>query len=127
MSLKKGNRFSELNTGSMLKLKAKEKQFNNSQLSRKTGRRSSTVSALMKKTSVQVYVLWEFSLALKHNFFADLARQLDEAAGSGVLENGQAGLTAQLAALEKENTELRTERDYLRKVVDVLGMKEKEK
>jgi len=121
----KGNTIPGLNTGEMIRGITEKRNLNNTEIGRKTGRTESTIKALLKKTSVQVYVLWEFSLALKHNFFADLAHQLDEAAGNGVLENRQAGLTTRLAALEKENSELRTERDYLRKVVDVLGMKEK--
>jgi hypothetical protein len=121
MSLKKGNRSARLNTGSMIRAKAKEKQFTMAALARLTGRKNSTVTTLLKKTSMQAYILWELSLALKHNFFADLAQQLNEAAGAGALENSEAPAKTKIEALEKENQQLREERDMMRKVVEVLG------
>jgi hypothetical protein len=119
--MKKTKSTTTVDTGKRIRAVKKERNLRTADLARSMNRHFTTVSTLLKKPSIQVYLLWEFSLALKHNFFADLAEQLNATAPADTLDNAQQPLTAQLAALEKENEQLRSECDLLKKVVDVLG------
>jgi len=121
MRRNKGNTIKNLNIGLMIREVMKVQSKNKMDIARLTGRKHGTISKTVKATSMQTYLVWEFSLALKYNFFHDLAVQLDQTAGEGVLQNAEQPLKTTIAALEKDMQQLREERDYLRKVVDVLG------
>lgn len=111
-------------TGAMLQKAMKEKMLSTGTVGKLTGRKGSTIKTYFKNASIQTYVLWKLSLALKHNFFSDLAQHLDQSAGAGALDNGLWPVKTQLAALEKENEQLRQERDYLRKAVDAISARQ---
>lgn len=109
------NNIAGLNTGILLNKVRMAQRVTHAQLARRTKRSQPTVKNLLKGTSVQTHVIWEFSLALKHNFFADLARQLD-AATEGRLDQE----LTELQQVKEECQRLREERDYLRKAIDVI-------
>ena len=105
-----------LDTGSMLTRVQQHKRVTYAVLGRRTKRAQSTIKRLMTGTSVQCYILWELSVALNHNFFSDLAAQLN-AATQGKLEQQQ----TELEQLKLEYQRIKEERDYVRKAVDLLG------
>lgn len=121
MRRNKGNTIQPLNIGLMIRRVMKTQNKNKMDIARLIGRKHGTVSKTVKTTSMQTYLVWELSLALKYNFFNDLAEQLNAEAGEGILANAGMPLKATIAALEKEVQQLKDEREYLRKVVDVLG------
>lgn len=120
----RGNTIKNLNIGLRIRQEMKALNKNKMDIARLIGRKHGTVSKILKTTSMQAYLVWELSLALKYNFFNDLATQLDQTAGEGTLQNAGQPLKTTIAALEKEVQQLKEERDYLRKVVDVLGKRE---
>lgn len=72
---------------------------------------------------MQVYLLWELSLALNYNFIQHLADQLISEAGKTNLVNGNAPDKLKIETLEKELAQMREERDYLKKMIDILAKK----
>lgn len=93
-----------------------ERGINKAKLSRKLERNGSTIKGIIYRSSMQCYLLWELSVALNHNFFSDLAAQLN-AATEGKLEQQQ----TELEQLKLEYQRLKDERDYLRKAVDLIS------
>ena len=112
----KGNTIKDLNTGSMILKVRQQKRVTHAVLARRIKRTQPTVKRILNNTSIQTYLVWELSVALGHNFFTDLAQQLD-AATEGKLEKQ----TTELDELKLEYARLKEERDYLRKAVDLLG------
>jgi len=109
------NNVAGLNTGLMFDNIRRAQRVTHAVLARRTKRSQPTVKNLLKGTSTQTHIVWEFSVALKHNFFADLARQLD-AATEGRLDQE----LTELQQVREECQRLREERDYLRKAIDVI-------
>ena len=93
-----------------------EKGMNKARLARAVTRTGPVLKRIIFSPSFQTYIVWELSVALGHNFFTDLAQQLD-AATEGKLE----AQTTELDTLKLEYARLKEERDYLRKAVDLLG------
>jgi hypothetical protein len=56
---------------------------------------------LEKRSSVQTRILWSLSIALKHNFFADIAQQLPESYSKPSPQ--EIALQQRIAELEEEN------------------------
>ena len=69
-----------------------------------------------RATGCQTHSKAGLSIALRHNFFSDLARQLD-AATEGKLEQQHTALQQLQADYER----LKEERDYLRKALDLIS------
>ncbi len=96
-----------LNTGLMLKTFIKKNRIYRSSLSRKLGRRYTTVIRYQKRTTMQCNVLMEISAALNHNFFTDIAALLPaDMPPATALETNQA---TRIAELEKEIEKLKLE------------------
>jgi transcriptional regulator with XRE-family HTH domain len=114
----KGNPIATLHVGSMLKQIQQQKRVTHAVLARRMGRDQSSIRKMMNGETLQTYILWEISVALRHNFFADLARQLD-AATEGRLDSEQ----TELQQLRADYERLKEERDYLRKAIDMLHPK----
>jgi hypothetical protein len=114
--MKKMNNVINLDTGSIVRQVMFDKGMNKARLARKVSRTGPVLKRIIYSTSFQIYILWELSVALGHNFFTDLAQQLD-AATEGKLEKQ----TSELDNLKQEYTRLKEERDYLRKAVDLLN------
>ena len=107
---------SELNTGQLVEAERRRQRVTLAVLARRSKRNASAIARTLNRPSMQVYVLWELSVALNHNFFADLAQQLDAAT------NGE--IDRQITELEQLKTEynrLKEERDYLRKAMDLIS------
>ncbi|MBI1288765.1 MAG: hypothetical protein GC178_14450 [Flavobacteriales bacterium] len=115
-SSQKGNQIIGLHTGSMVEAERRKQRITFAVLSRRLGRNATGLTRILKRSSMQTYLVWELSVALGHNFFTDLAQQLD-AATEGKLQQQQ----TELERLKLEYAKLKEERDYLRKAVDLLG------
>jgi hypothetical protein len=96
--------------GGMVSAILKKKHWYSAALARDIGRSLSTLMEYYRKPSMQTAILWELSLAMKHNFFADIAVQLP-ADYSGALQDALAEKDQQIAALHNEMAALARERD----------------
>ena len=115
----KGNKNAGLNVGRLIDEVRIRKRVSYAVLSRLSDRSITSVSDAMKRSSIQTYMVWEFSEALKHDFFADLSDQLRQNT-TKELDNGPAILQLELEQLRIENQRLERELEYLRKTMDVL-------
>lgn len=109
---RKGNTIGVLDVGKTVRSIMFERGINKARLSRILGRDAAGVRGMIQRTSMQTYLVWELSVALKHNFFSDLAAQFATATGIGATEIEQ---------LRHELERTREERDYLRKALDMLN------
>lgn len=66
----------QLNTGELLKKYFLEHRIRKAALARAINRNKNMVLKYQKQSTIQVAILWEISVALKHNFFADIASKL---------------------------------------------------
>jgi hypothetical protein len=114
----KGNTIVGLDVGKLVRQCMFDRGMNRARLARAMNRNATGMSARIYSSSMQAYLIWELSIALKHNFFADLAHQLD-AATEGKLEQQH----TELDALKLEYQSLKEERDYLRKAIDMMSPK----
>ncbi len=111
----KGNTIVGLDVGKLVRQRMFDKGMNRARLARAMNRNATGMSARIYSSSMQAYLIWELSIALKHNFFADLAHQLD-AATEGKLEQHH----TELQQLQEAYNRLQEERDYLRKAIDMM-------
>lgn len=95
----------------MLNTFIKKRRIYKSALARKLEKDYSTLSFYLKNKSMQTDTLIEFSLALKHNFFADIADFLPKEFTTDALISTEK--EEQIAVLEKEILQLKTERNIL--------------
>ena len=116
MATRQGERAAALNSGALIKQVLKTKRITHAALARAVNRSQSNVSVIMAERSTQAYILWEMSVALRHNLFTDLATQLDEAT-EGRLQEGK----VTIESLQAELKQLREERDTLMRVVEKLS------
>ncbi len=116
----KGNQINELHVGKLIDGVRRRKRVTYAALARLTGRTIGAISTAMKRSSMQAYMIWEFSEALKHDFFADLTNLLQQHSQKELdTPNGHA--QEQLQQLQTENQRLSQELYYLRKAVDMMG------
>ena len=73
---KKNRTENDLHTGELLKAYFAAHRIRKSPLARHLGRRANTVLRYQKNATIQTAILWEISMALKHNFFMDIACKL---------------------------------------------------
>jgi hypothetical protein len=116
MSMTKDRAVPALQVGHMVKAKMATYRVSLAWLGRKLNRNPRTLARSLSGNSMQAYLIWELSIALRHNFFSDLARQLD-AATEGKLEQQHTALQQLQADYER----LKEERDYLRKALDLIS------
>ena len=107
-------------TGKMLGAAVKKQQVRKSALAPALERSFTTVNGYFKRASIQTSILWELSLALKHNFFADMAAALPPELPSNV-PIAEDGAAPRIAELEAELTAVRRERDLLREILTKRG------
>ena len=117
----RGNTIPTLDIGKIVRKRMFETGMNRSRLARKMGRNAGGLSDRIYSSSMQAYLIWELSVALNHNFFADLAAQFDGTAPATTAKN--TSTPTELQQLREENAQLRTERDYLRKAIDMITPK----
>ena len=113
------SRIVNLDTSLMLKELLQKRRVTHAVLARRMKRSQPTIKGLLERRSIQTYILWELSVALKHNFFTDLAAQLN-AATDGALTRQHSETEQRMEQLQKENAQLKAERDYLRKALDLI-------
>lgn len=75
---------------------------NRSELARKIGVAPSTVMKYLESESLQFRILWNISLALKHNFVAELAAQLPSETVAPIKSEEQIALEKELERLNIE-------------------------
>lgn len=97
--------------GLMLKTFIKKRKIHKSALARKLNKSYTTLVFYLKKPSIHIEVLLEISLALKHNFFADIAALLPKDFTTEAIISTEK--EEQMALLEKEILMLKAERDVL--------------
>jgi len=114
----KGNTIEGLHIGRLIERERRRQRITFAVLARRIGRNATTLTRSLERSSIQTYLIWELSVALKHNFFTDLAQQLD-AATEGQLEAQQ----TELEQLKLEHAKLQEEHAYLKKAIDLLGDK----
>lgn len=119
----RGNAVKGLHTGSLIQQKLREKNITVAELSRRINRSPSTVKPVLTRSSCQAYLLWEAGTALNYNFFQHLADLQNAQHADTPLVNGNPSDKAKIEALEKEVAQLREERDYLKKIIDVMARK----
>jgi len=116
---KKNPNIMPVNLGSLLAEKIKEKRLSKALIARRINRSVNAVSPLLKRPSMQTYLLWELSIALNYNFFEHLSEQLKQKAG-GKIGSGNGSAEQTITVMQKENEQLRTENTYLKKAIDAL-------
>ena len=103
--------------GMFLKQFMEARRTRKSSLSRILGIGPSDITRFIKRPSLQCAVLWRFSYALNHNFFADLAAQLPPTFTTNAPDT-TLPLQERIAALEEENKLLTTKVETLMAVVN---------
>ncbi|KAA5534782.1 hypothetical protein F0919_09240 [Taibaiella lutea] len=104
-------------TGHILSEVIKKRKINIAALARILQRRYSTVRFYFKNDSIQTAILWEISLILKHNFFADIAAQLPPDFAGGTKSEVLAARDAEIAELKQTVARLQGEKDLLMQVM----------
>ncbi|MBK5214672.1 MAG: hypothetical protein JJE55_13535 [Flavobacteriaceae bacterium] len=102
--------------GNMLRTHLKKHRLFRSVLARMLGRDYAVVLKFEKKDSLQCSLLWELSMAIKHNFFADLAAQLPPDFSTDA-PDPTLPFQERIAALEEENRLLNAKVETLMAVV----------
>lgn len=103
--------------GLLLRNYIKQHRIYKSALARAVNRHPTTLQDLIKKPSLQTTILWEISVALKHNFFADIAAQL------GIADGFENPLQQRVTELEKQNHDLALQVKTLEKAIELMGRK----
>ena len=101
--------------GLIIKRFFKEKRIYRSALSRKLKVRLNTVLDYEKRQTMQTGTLWNLSVALKHNFFSDIAHQLPTDFSTYAPVNTT--LPERIAVLENENELLKAQLEGLERVM----------
>ena len=104
-----------MHIGTLLSKKLKEYHISKAEVARRISRPHSSLYPLTHNPSMQAYLLWELSIAMKYDFFATLSSELQQKHPEIKSEH------AALIALQKELAEVKQERDALKKVVEMLG------
>ncbi len=100
-----------VHVGNLVRRYLREQKIQRAMLAKETNRALITVTRQLRKDSMQVALLFEFCMALKHNFFAELAQALPpDFSGKGVEQKRLFDeMEAQIAALLDENERLKAE------------------
>ena len=109
------NRVTLPNVGNMLKNYYHSKRVNKAALARKINRTSTTVQKFDTRRSLQCNVLWDISVALQHNFFADIAAQLPQSYTTNLPETNNPA--HRIAQLEEENKTLAGHLELLKEIM----------
>jgi transposase-like protein len=110
-----------VNLGELLTEKLKELHVTNAELGRRMDRPPSAAYPWRRQPSVQAYVLWEISIALKYDFFSALSMALQEKYPDVISAFAKDKET--IDSLQKELAAVKEERDYLKKMIDIFAMK----
>ncbi len=111
-----------IHLGEKVTERMKNQHLTNAELDRRLARNGGMYH-IIRKPSIQTYLLWEISIALNYDFFALLSDLL--AAQHPQMESPRQNTIATINNLQTENDQLRTERDYLKKMIDLLEVVKK--
>ena len=101
--------------GEMLRSYMKKNRIYKSALARAINRKPRTLYDMIDKPSLQTAILWEISVALKHNFFADIAVAQN-------IDNGfENPLQQRVTELEKQNHDLELQVKTLKEAIGLMG------
>ena len=109
------NTFILPNVGNMLKNYYSANRVNKAALARRINRTSTTVQKFHTRRSLQCNVLWDISVALQHNFFADIAAQLPQSYSTNLPETNDPA--KRIAQLEEENKTLTSHLELLKEIM----------
>ena len=113
--MKKQNKLQPPHIGTMLKNFYVERKVNKAGLARAIIKNKSTVQTYDTRSSLPCRVLWDISVAVQHNFFADLAAQLPQTYTTNVPEDTTQA--DRIAQLEEENKILAGQLELLKGVM----------
>lgn len=99
--------------GEVLKKYFKEHNVNRAELARQLGVSPTTVMRYFDSQSLQLGILWKISLALKHNFVAELGEQLTV----DYVTACEIDLKNQLAELKKQMEKMEIELSVYKNIV----------
>ena len=102
--------------GNMLKARIKFRRISRASVARLLKRKPQTFNEFTKKHTLQTEILWQISVVMKHNFFADLAVQLPTDFTTHAPDLTLA-LQEELEQLREENKLLRTQVETLKEVM----------
>jgi hypothetical protein len=111
-----------IHIGRLVADKMKQQRMSNAEVARLLNRDQATVTTLMKRPSLHVYILWEFSIALGYNFFHHLSEQLITKTGEKIVSSIPTD-KMMITTLQQEVQRLTEERDYLKKMINILDKK----
>jgi hypothetical protein len=109
----------DVHIGNLLLEKLKEFHLTKVEVARRTNRAQTSILPLTRRPSMQAYILWEISIAMKYDFFSSLSKSLLEKHPD--IKSETTSLHATIASLEKELAATKVERDYMKKALDVLA------
>ncbi len=112
-----------INVGQRLNELLKQKHITQLELNRRIGRNGAAYH-IIRQPSVQVHLLWDICIAVEHDLFADISNDLQTRFPQTTTAANQNNKTT-IANLQHENEQLRTERDYLKKMIDLLEVVKK--
>ena len=101
--------------GAILKEFIKKHNIYKSALARRLQRSASTIEYYTNSPALQSAIIWELSVALKHNFFADLAAQLPQEFTTNVPVD--TSKEEEIARLSDENKVLKAKLETLKEVL----------
>ena len=109
-----------VNIGKLMAAKMEEMRISQAGLTRKLKRNhQSIISQMLKRKSMQAYLLWELSIAMNYDFFRHISEELIDQNPS--LRGSTPSAQNRIAALEKELEQCRSENAYLKKAIDALA------
>ena len=105
-----------VNIGELLQKVINERKLQKSAIARKIDRANGAVNPLLRRPSMQTYLLWEISEAIEYNFFHEIAQALDEKTNF-TLANGNEQAVQKLAEKDKEIEKLKLEVEILKDIL----------
>jgi len=88
--------------GKMLEDYFKQYSINKAELARKMGLAPSTIQRYLEGDSLQFRIIWKLSIALKHNFLAELTAQLPSEVVGQIKSDREAALELELEKVKFE-------------------------
>ncbi|MCU7618859.1 hypothetical protein NZ698_16890 [Chryseobacterium sp. PBS4-4] len=104
-----------LHIGQVLKAHIDRNKISKSALARYIGKDPGVILHYQKRESLQLSVLWELSLAVKHNFFSDIASKLPTEFSTDVPKDQSKDI--RISELEREIEILKAEKNMLLQVL----------
>lgn len=105
------------NIGTLIVKRVKEKGLSYAEVCRRIGIKDSVFQGYIYQSSVQTAILWKLSIALEHNFFADLMEDFPEKVLSSNLSTFQTTIKNQEEEIKNLKKEIEIYKEILSKRV----------